>query len=52
MTGKHYHIMGEMKMKFETVLTAIAMVVVGAIAIWITFGPLVVNAFETIVNVL
>ena len=39
-------------MKFETVLTAIAIVAIGAIAIWFTVGPIVMGTIETIVNAL
>ena len=41
-----------MTMKFETVLTGLAIVVIGGLAIWFTFGPIVMNAIDTVVNVL
>ena len=39
-------------MKFENVLTGLAIVVIGAIAIWFTVGPIVIGTLETIVNAL
>lgn len=39
-------------MKFETALTALAMVIIGGIAIWYVFGGVIIEMMTTLVNVL
>lgn len=39
-------------MKFETILTGLAIVVIGGIALWYTFGGIIMEIMTTLVNVL
>lgn len=39
-------------MKFEMVLVGVAMVIIGMIAIWYTFGGVIMEFITTLMNVL